>query len=274
MVWGLQDLLERYINHTLTIDCMDGLMLLPDGCINALITSPPYAQQRVNQYGGVSEADYPDWTVKWCSLVWDKLAEDGSLFINIRPHIKKGIISDYVLKTRIALREYGWKECEELIWIKPDSPPLGSVNRPRRAWESILWFSKTNKPKCYPKANGVESNRLGFEASKFEQGGKSHIHAGQNKATAGISRSRDYIEVGTSKVEKGFNHPAMFPPEVPSYLMQLSTDIGDLVVDPFIGSGTTGRAAQRLGRKWIGFEINNKYAPEGAWRDPQDGKGE
>src|SRR6185312_9358080 len=138
-------------------DCTDGLGNLYESYgefTNLVITSPPYAEQRKHQYGGISEVDYTQWTVKWMREVRKVLTDDGSVFINIRPHIKNGVISDYVLKTRLALREDGWNECEELIWYKPDSPPLGSINRPRRAFEHILWFSKTRKPYCDPKANG------------------------------------------------------------------------------------------------------------------------
>lgn len=234
--------------------------MLEDNSVSLIFTSPPYAEQRKHQYGGISEKDYPQWTVDWCAKAWDKLKDNGSLCINIRPHIKNGEISDYVLKTRLALREYGWKECEELIWIKTTSPPMGSVNRPRRAWESILWFSKTNNPKCYPKENGTESNRIGFAGSKFEEGGTSHIHAGQKPPTSkGVARCKDYIEIGTGNVEKGYQHPAMFPPELPEYIIKLLTDENDLVIDPFMGSGTTGRVAQRLNRNYIGFEITKDY---------------
>ena len=163
------------------------------------------------------------------------------------------------MKTRLLLRENGWKECEELIWYKPDSPPMGSIQRPRRAWESVLWFSRTNKPKCYPKANGKTSSRIGFEQSKFEEGNDSYVHKGQNEASNGIARCNDVIIAGASKVEKGYNHPAMFPPEVPECLIKLLTDEGDLVVDPFMGSGTTGRVCRNLNRRWIGFEINKEY---------------
>ena len=65
--------------------------------------------------------------------------------------------------------------------------------------------------------------------------------------------------VGTGNVENGYNHPAMFPPELPEYLIKMLSDEDDLVVDPFIGSGTTGRVCEKLGRNWIGFEINEKY---------------
>ena len=124
------------------------MRLLPDESVDLIITSPPYAEQRKKQYGGIPEKDYPEWTVKWMDEVKRILKPDGSVAINIRPHIRNGQISDYTLKTRLALREAGWIECEELIWIKPDSPPLGSVKRPRRAWESIHWFGKTGNVYC------------------------------------------------------------------------------------------------------------------------------
>ena len=248
------------LNKIYYTDCLEGIKQLDNNSVSLVITSPPYAMQRKFQYGGINEKDYPEWTLKWMEELRPKLKDDASVCINIRPHIKNGEISDYVLRTRLALRENGWKECEELIWIKTTSPPMGSTERPRRAWESILWFSKTNKPKCYPKACGTESNRIGFSGSKFEEGGTSHIHAGQKPPTQkGVARCVDYIAVGTKKKKKGYNHPAMFPPEIPEYIIKMMTDEGDLVVDPFIGSGTTGRVAEKLNRNWVGFEINEEY---------------
>lgn len=242
-------------------DCMRGINNLSESYgkfVDCAITSPPYAQQRKNQYGGVKEEDYPQWTLEWMSAVEKVLKEDGSVFINIRPHIKNGQISDYVLKTRLLLRENGWIENEELIWIKPDSPPLGSIHRPRRAWEHILWFSKTSKPFCRPKNNGNVSSRVGFEGDKFEHGGDSHIHAGQKPAKVGISRHRDYIECGTGMVEKGYSNSAMFPPQVPEYLINLSCSEDGIVLDPFMGSGTTMRQAVRMNRGFVGFDTSDK----------------
>lgn len=227
--------------------------------IDCVITSPPYAQQRKNQYGGINEADYPQFTLDWLNGIEPLLKENANIFINIRPHIKNGEISDYVLKTRLLLRENGWVECEEIIWYKPDSPPLGSVNRPRRAYEHILWFSRTNKPYCNPKAVGQESSRLGFESNKFEHGGKSHIHAGQSKSKSGISRGTDVIIAGTSKVEKGIKHPAMFPKEIPDYLIKLGCPENGFIFDPFSGSGTTIRAAIDNNVGFLGTELDKAY---------------
>ena len=257
----------NYVEFT---DCFEGVKKLQDGSVQLIMTSPPYGMQRKYQYGGVNERDYPQWTVKWCDTFRKKLKENGSICINIRAPIKNGELSDMVLKTRLAMRYSGWIECEEIIWYKTDSPPMGSINRPRRAWESILWFSTSRKPKCNTKANGKKSARMGLEQTKFEEGGKSNIHAGQNKAEIGMARSKDVIVCSTSKVERGYIHPAMYPIEVPEYIIKLLTDRGDLVVDPFCGSGTTCRAAEKNGRAWIGFEINKKYKIDWeCWRDKQ-----
>lgn len=241
------------------MDCFDGIKNLDNNSVALVITSPPYVEQRKKYYNSIPEIEYPMWTVSWMRLLKNKLKENASVCINIRTHIKNGQISNYVAKTVDALREDGWIECEELIWYKPDSPPMGSIQRPRRAWESIKWFSLTNKPFCNPKANGTISNRIGFEQSKFEESNSGYVHRGQNKAKTGIARCTDVIICGTSKVEKGYNHPAMFPPEVPEYLIRMLSKEEDLILDPFIGSGTTGRVAEKLNRKWIGFEINKDY---------------
>ncbi len=246
-------------NQTQYIDCLEGIPQLEDNTVALVITSPPYAMQRKSYYGGISEKDYPNWTLKWVNAFKEKLKNDGSICINIRPHIKNGEISDYVLKTILLLRENGWIHCEDMCWYKPDSPPMGSVKRPRRAYEMIHWFAKTRNPKCNPKAIGKRSLRIGFEQTKFAEGNDSYVHKGQNTAKPGIARCNDVIVCGTSKIERRFIHPAMFPPDIPEYFIKMLTDKGDLVVDPFMGSGTTGRVAERLERKWKGFEINETY---------------
>src|SRR5699024_4284583 len=247
------------LNKVYNTDVLEGLKMLEDNSVDLIVTSPPYAEQRKHQYGGIPEKKYPQWTVRWMEEVKRVLKPKGSVFINIRPHIKKGEISDYTLKMRLALRDNGWKECEELIWIKPDSPPLGSIQRPRRAWESIHWFSLAHNPYCDPKANGTTSSRIGFENNKFDHGGKSHIHAGQNTANKGVARSRDYIEVGTGRIERGIKHPAMFPIEVPEYLIKMCCPENGVVCDPFAGSGTTLISAKRLGINYVGFDIDGGY---------------
>jgi len=243
-------------------DCFKAATQFEPNSLDAIITSPPYAQQRKKQYGGISEEAYPDWTVNWANCYRAALKDTGSIAIVIRPHIKDGQISDYVLKTRLAMRA-DWIEAEELIWIKPDSPPLGNIVRPRRAWESILWFSKTRKPYCDAKANGAISDRVGFESIK----GVGDYKSGVSPAKTGIARCRDYVEVGTGSVDKSSEntHPAQYPERLAIWLIKLLCPMNGTILDPFMGSGTTLVAAQTLNKTLDydltchGVEISSEY---------------
>ncbi len=230
---------------------------IPENCVDLVVTSPPYAEQRKDFYLSISEDEYPLWTVKWMEQCIRILKPSGSVAVVIRPHIHQGEISDYVLRTRLAVRECGWKECEELIWVKPNSPPLGSIKRPRRSWESVLWFSRTNDPFCCPKANGVPSDRIGLESKKGVGEYKSGISAPKN----GIARCRDYVEVGTSDVDRaiGNTHPAQFPAKLAEWIIRLLCPENGLVLDPFVGSGTTAIACVSTQRDYIGIEICEEY---------------
>jgi DNA modification methylase len=245
------------------IVCGDALLLiptLPDRSVNLCLTSPPYAEKRKRQYGGVPEADYPAWMVAVMAALRPKLTGDGSVLIVIRSHVRDGVVSDYVLKTRLALRNDGWKECEELIWLKPNAPPLGSDYRPRRTWEHILWFSKTPKPYIDLRANGSYSDSIGF--------------GGSNKMTTmpprdfkdGQSRTPDHFTALMSENENGIHHPAMFPATLCEKLILTFSKEGQRVADIFCGSGQTLVAAKRLGRRWIGFDSKREYVELAAKR--------
>jgi DNA modification methylase len=245
------------------IVCGDALLLVPtppDRSVNLCLTSPPYAEKRKRQYGGVPEADYPAWMAAVMAALRPKLTGDGSVLIVIRSHVRDGVVSDYVLKTRLALRNDGWKECEELIWLKPNAPPLGSDYRPRRTWEHILWFSKTPKPYIDLRANGSYSDSIGF--------------GGSNKMTTmpprdfqdGQSRTPDHFTALMSENENGIHHPAMFPATLCEKLILTFSKEGQRVADIFCGSGQTLVAAKRLGRRWIGFDSKREYVELAAKR--------
>ena len=242
-------------------DCLDLIPTLEDESVSLVVTSPPYAQQRAGHYEGVSEEDYPDFTVNWMTALAPKMTPDGSVFIVIRPHVRDGVLSDYLLKTRLAVREAGWHECEELIWLKPDAPPLGSLKRPRRTWESVLWFSRSPQPYCDLKACGRESERVGFEGSlRFGVGGDSPLSRVQAAGcTNGVARITDVIVANVGGNEPGLDHPAVFPLALAEQLIKTFSQAGDLVLDTFCGSGQTLLAAKGCGRRYLGIEREEKY---------------
>ena len=230
---------------------------VPDQSVDLVLTSPPYGNQRKALYGGIAEAHYPEWTVEWMRLVKRVLRPTGSVAINVRPHVINGQISDYMLHTRLALRDDGWRECDEWIWHKPDAPPIGHPYRPRRNWESIHWFSLTPQPYCDPRANGQTSQRVGFYTRK---GLGQQFHSNGEHVT-GIARVSDVILTGIYEIDKSEwnTHPAQYPVPLAEQIIMILCPRDGLVLDPFIGSGTTAVAALRSQRHYVGFEKELEY---------------
>lgn len=231
-------------------DCRDVLPTLEAGSVDCVVTSPPYALQRDDQYGGVPEAEYPAWFCSWSDAAKVPMTSNGNLIINIREHVRDGEMSDYVHKTRMALRASGWIECDELIWNKPDSAPLGDNARPRRSWERILWFSKSRRPFVNSTGNGKPSKRIGWDRAKVEW-----IKSRKTEIKSGVSRHSDVCTVPVCKDEYG--HPATYPIGLPRWAIRGWSK--SCVCDPFMGSGTTGVACVQTGRKFIGIEIDPTY---------------
>ena len=251
------------------IVCGDALSLiptLPNRSVALALFSPPYAMQRRRQYGGVAEQDYPAWMTAIMSALRPKLTGDGSVLMVIRSHVRDGVVSDYVLRTRLALREDAWKECEELVWWKPDAPPLGSKERPRRTWEQILWFSPSRKPFINLRANGFYSDRIGFVgSSRYAEDGV--VAVGRSSMVAnGHARTTDHFIANVGANENDVIHPAMFPATLCEQLILTFSRKGQMVADIFCGSGNSLLAAQRLRRRWIGFDIKKEYVELAAKR--------
>jgi len=234
-------------------DCIDVMRTLPAESVDAIVTSPPYAMQRKATYGGVPESEYPAWTVAWMAEARRLLKPDGSVIINIRPHVRNGQISDYTLHTRLALREDGWCEVEELIWHKKASPPFGHPGRPRRSWESMHWFAKHGRPFVDAKAAGSTSTGLGTRHGRRGP----HISTAQSDSHVGVARVPDVVAV---KPNESIDHPAPYPTALAEWVGKLICPQGGTILDPFSGSASTGVACIRNGWDYIGIEAMPEYA--------------
>jgi len=235
-------------------DCRDLIPCLPDGSINFVPTSPPYAEQRSKHYPSIPEAEYPQFTVEWMAALWDKLADDGSVMIVIDPHVKNGVQSDYVLRTQTALRDFGWKQHRTQKWLKRDRGPLGHKFWPRHCYEEMFWFSKSSKPFCNPKNGGKQTEHLtmnNYHQSNWTNGGK--------PGKKGIARVRDVWDVPVGGNENGVDHPARFPVKLPQKLIPTFCPKGGTVLDPFAGSGSSLVAAKNLSRTYYGFDLVADY---------------
>lgn len=243
--------------------CGDAIHLIPrlkNRSVALALFSPPYPD-RNKLYPAPTEKEFPVWMVALMSALRPKLSNDGSVLIVIRSHIQSGVMSDFLLKTRLAIRESDWKECGELIWYKPDAGFLGSIQRPRRTWEQILWFSKTNKPYINLTANGNYTDRIGFKTTtlRFCESGWP-IAGRSSKLRSGKARGSDVFTAHVVDNENGLMHPAAFPVTLCEKLILQFSKEGDLIVDPFCGSGSCLKAAANTQRTWIGIEVKKEYS--------------
>jgi site-specific DNA-methyltransferase (adenine-specific) len=235
-------------------NCLSIIPSLADGSISAAITSPPYALQRATTYGGISEADYPQWAVRWANALKPKLTDGGSLIVNLQAHIRNGLLADYVMRTRLALRSAGWIEHDTIYWHKPDAPPLGRKDWPRRSVEEIYWFSLSSKPYVDCRSLRIESENIGMTGSN-----RFGIIDGTSSKRKGIARDSNFIVATVAGIARGIDHPAMYPASLAEQLIRRFSRSRDTILDPFAGSGTTGVAAKKLGRKFVGIEVQADY---------------
>ena len=242
-------------------DAVKMLGSLPDACIDLLFTSPPYAMQRHRDFPSVKESDFPAWMVSVMSAARPKMKPHGSIIINAREHVRNGQISDYLLRTRLALREAGWCEIDVLMWWKPDSPPLGRMDRPRRAYENLYWYSPSPSPWIDTRACGTDMVE-GRERMARWRSEKSKHYGDPNFARfrgGGKARVTDVIRAPKGSTSAGVDHAAPFPLSLADQVVRTYSPAGGLVADCFAGSGTTLLAAKNAGRNWWGCDVVHKY---------------
>jgi site-specific DNA-methyltransferase (adenine-specific)/site-specific DNA-methyltransferase (cytosine-N4-specific) len=227
-----------------------------------LIFSPPYAQQRKNIYGGIPEVDYPNWMLTIVRAGMKVLKPTGSLVINIKEHVNGGVRSLYVLEATLLLaREFRY--VDEHIWHKTNPFPTGSRKRLKDGFERCLHFTKTADYQFYPDSVREKSTSkwAGDNERRKNKGAHNTTNgSGMNmskRITGELVRPSNVITMPASSLN--LKHPAVFPIGLPDFFIRLMTKEGDVVVDPFLGSGTTALAAVKLGRQFLGIERNEEY---------------
>ena len=243
-------------------DCRQLLQTLPDNSVDLVVTSPPYAERRKDTYGGIAEGDYPEWIADIAKEIHRVLKDTGSFILNIKENVDKGERSVYVMKSVLLISQiFRWTDT--YIWVKPNPFPTGSKKRLKDGFEYCYWFTKDKGYKFFPENVLVPSANKDLEAEKRRKnkGG----HPVNNGSGMNMSRrvATDMVRpsnVLTMPVDStNHEHPASFPMALPTFFIKAMSEEGDVVLDPFAGSGTTLAAAQALGRDWIGFEIIPRY---------------
>jgi DNA modification methylase len=248
-------------------DCREKLKELPDDSVDLIFTSPPYADSRANTYGGIKPDEYVDWFLPISAELLRVLKPTGTFILNIKEKVVNGERHTYVIELILAMRKQGWLWTEEFIWHKKNCYPGKWPNRFRDAWERLLQFNKTRKFHMYQEAVMIPmgswaERRLKKLSPTDLLRDPSRVGSGFAKRVANwLGREKVYptnvLHLPTET--KNRQHSAVFPEALPEWFIKLFTKEGDWVLDPFMGSGTTVRVAQKLGRNAIGIEILPEY---------------
>lgn len=285
--------------------CGESLQLLaslPDQSINLVLTSPPFALQRQKAYGNKDQAEYIDWLLQFAKEVHRVLRNDGSFVIDLGGAYEKGAPARSLYNFRVLIRccdDLGFFLAEDFYWFNPSKlpSPIEWVNkrkiRVKDAVNTVWWLSKTEWPKAdITKVLAPYSERMlkllenpaAFYTPKVRPSGHD-IGSGFGKDNGGAippnliqipnSESNGQYLAGC-KIVGGVQHPARFPAKLPEFFVRLLTEPGDVVLDIFAGSNTTGQVAERERRQWMAFELSREYVASSAFRflDPRTSEAE
>lgn len=277
-------------------DSLELLSQLPDESINLVITSPPFALQRQKTYGNKDEYEYIDWLTQFAKLVFQKLKKDGSFVIDLGGAYRKGVPVRSLYNYKVLIKfcdEIGFHLAEEFFWFNPSKlpSPIEWVNKRKiRAKDSVntvWWLSKSE----FPKAN--VSNVLVEYSSKMKkllENPESYYSPAKRPSGHDIGSSfgkdnggaipSNLLQIPNSEANSKYlklckeigvkAHPARFPAKLPEFFIRFLTDPGDVVLDIFAGSNTTGFVCETEKRQWLAFEQLPEYLSASVFRFMQD----
>ena len=270
-------------------DSLEFMRLMPNDSVDLVLTSPPYALHFKKEYGNANQGDYVAWLLPFTQEIKRILKPSGSFVLNLGGAWQPGspIRSLYHYRVLLALAdEVGFDLAQEFFWFNPAKMPAPAewVNvrriRVKDSVEYIFWLVKDSMAKADNRKvlqpYSKDMKRLIKRGVKQTIRPSGHVINGTFASDHGGSIPSNLIQCGNNesnsayikncKVSGNKIHPARFPAELPRFFIKFLTNPGDMVLDPFAGSNTTGYVAEDLKRKWVGVEIRNDYALESQLR--------
>ena len=248
-------------------NCLDVLKTLPDESIDLIFTSPPYADNRKKTYKGIPIKEYVNWFMPISAELRRVLKGDGTFILNIKERTEGGERQTYVLELILEMKKQGWLWTEEYIWHKKNCYPGKWPNRFRDAWERCLQFNKQKKFKMYQEAVMVPIGD--WSKRRLTKLSPADLTRDESKVGSGFGKNvsnwlgKEYVyptnvlHLATECANRG--HSASFPVSLPTWFIKLLTQEADVVLDPFIGSGTTAVACLEQNRHYVGIEAMDTY---------------
>lgn len=277
------------------------------GRVQLVFTSPPFPLNRKKQYGNLDGPEFKKWLKSFAKTLRGLLTPDGSIVIEMGNAWEPGlpVMSTLAIETLLAFKEAAKLHLiQEFIWFNPARLPTPAQwvtierIRVKDAFTRLWWLS----PEPFPKADNrrvlapySDSMKSLLKRQKYNAGPRPSEHVinptsflknnegaiPPNVLTVGEDDDTDInnLLVGANTTAndayqkfcktRGFEtHPARMPIGLAKFFINLCTEPGDLVFDPFGGSNTTGAAAEELDRKWVSVEANQSYAQGGRGRFP------
>ncbi|HVT89798.1 MAG TPA: site-specific DNA-methyltransferase [Tepidisphaeraceae bacterium] len=270
-------------------DSREVLAKVPDESVNLIVTSPPFALTSKKEYGNEIESEYVDWFMTFAKHFWRVLQPDGSFVVDLGGAYLPGkplrSLYQYELLLRLV-KEGGFHLAQEFFHYNPARLPAPAewVNvrriRVKDSVNLVWWLCKTDSPK----ANNRNVLRPYTAAMKnlLKNGYRAKMRPSGHAITHKFSRNNDgaippnLLEIGNNDSNSAYMkgceangikpHPAKFPRKFAEFFIRFLTEPGDLVVDPFAGSNTTGWVAEDLKRNWIAIELVESYLEGSRYR--------
>jgi DNA modification methylase len=273
-------------------DSRELLAGLEDASIDLVITSPPFALQRQKEYGNEDQSTYVDWLLGFCGDVHRVLRPTGSFVLDLGGAYMKGRPVRSLYNFRVLLRlcdELDFRLAEEFFWYNPAKlpSPIEWVNKRKiRAKDSvntIWWLSKGDFPKAdvrrVLRPYSARMRKLLEDADRFytpKERPSGHDISERFADSNGGAIPPNLLEISNTESNSLYlrlckaagvsGHPARFPQKLPAFFIDFLTEPGDVVLDFFAGSNTTGAAAEIGGRRWLAFELAPDYLAASAFR--------
>lgn len=271
---------DEILNAVICDDAQAGLRRIPDGVANTIVTSPPYYKQRnygaSEQIGGEASPQlYVKRLVEILRECRRVLAANGTLWLNLGDKYHDGRLLGMPWRVALALQDDGWILRSDIIWHKTNAMPSSVKNRPTTDHEYVFLLSKSKN--YYYDADAIREPHVTFTDQSQMKGGRNHF--GKRDGTPEKGKNAGNQNLHNARWDQAFHsggrnrrtvwriplskfpdaHFAVFPENLVKLCIKAGSSVGGVVLDPFLGSGTTAVAAQGLGRKYIGIDINPDY---------------
>jgi len=257
------------INKIYHGNSLDLLKQLPNNSIDLVITSPPYSDLKsyINNKG-IHPDEYVEWFLPFCKEIERVIKPTGSFILNINDKVDNGFRHPYVFDLISRLhKETNLKMVDRLFWNKMKSLPIR--NRFSDRIEFLFWFAKSDKyyldidsmrTEYSKKSISRMKNPLKRRFARTENDDNLEYKNWEPNEKGALPTTLINISSETKRISK--NHVAVYPKKLVEYFIKGATKEGDLVLDPFSGTGTTALVAKSLNRNWIGFELEEEYVIE------------